>query len=243
MVRLSKRLQAVADFVPPGCRPVDVGTDHAYLPIYLVQVGKADEALAADVREGPLERAKAHIARAGLEDHVHTRLSDGLSAISPQDGDVLILAGMGGMLTIRILRGGDISGFRMLVLAPQSDLASLREALREMNLRIAKETLVQEDGKYYPVLCVVHGPDADMDPVRMQYGKQLVPQARETMLRYLRTERENLLAAISQITSNAAGHEAAGERLKTLQMQLRLNEEAQRRVRQENAWNEASEFR
>ena len=88
-VKLSARLAAVAALVEPGSRVADVGTDHGYIPIYLVQTGIADRALAMDVRPGPLERARAHVDRLSPEcrERIETRLSDGLKALSPGEAD------------------------------------------------------------------------------------------------------------------------------------------------------------
>ena len=107
-VKLSARLAAVAALVEPGSRVADVGTDHGYIPIYLVQTGIADRAIAMDVRSGPLERARAHVDRLppGCRERIETRLSDGLKALSPGEADTVVIAGMGGELMIRILDEG-----------------------------------------------------------------------------------------------------------------------------------------
>lgn len=153
-IRLSCRLSAVAAMVTPGSRVVDVGTDHAWLPLWLIRHGVAKEALAMDVRPGPLSRAKDHIAAFDMQDHIRTRLSDGLSAYKPGEGDTLILAGMGGPLMERILReGGEASfSFREWILQPQSDVPHLRRLLSGAGLTADKEDMVLEEGKFYPVL-------------------------------------------------------------------------------------------
>ena len=228
MIRLSKRLAAAAAFVPANCRPVDVGTDHAALPIYLVQSGTAQSVLASDVREGPLERARGQIAKAGLSDRITLRRTDGLCGITPEEGDVLILTGMGGMLILRILKAGNLKGFHTLVLSPQSDTEAVRRALMEMNLRIEKETLVREDGKYYPVMSVVHGVDTDDHPLHLRYGKNLLPEALPVLAAYLETEYDALSRAAAQIDAHAAAGNAARERREELARACRLNETARR---------------
>ena len=105
-MELSKRLQAVADLVTAGCRVADVGTDHAYIPIALVQEGRIPGAVAMDVNTGPLERARLHVAENRLEEKIELRLSDGLAALSPGEADSVVIAGMGGGLVIRILTEG-----------------------------------------------------------------------------------------------------------------------------------------
>ena len=240
MITLSKRLQAAADFVPAGAVLVDVGTDHAYLPLYLVQNGKIPRAVAADVREGPLQRAREHIDEAGLSDRIKTRLSDGLRNITVDDGDALAIAGMGGMLLLRILREGETDHFKTMILAPQSDPEAVRRGLMEMDIRIIKENFVYDGGKYYPVLQAVHGTDPDEDPVRLCYGKHLMPQAFETLRDYLSAERKTLTRALCQIETHAGGGAAARKRMEELKDRIHLNAEAVRRIETERTWNSVS---
>lgn len=105
-MQLSKRLAAVADMVTPGLVLADIGTDHAYIPIYLVEQQIIPRAIAADANRGPLARASAHIREHALEEKIETRLSDGLAAFSPEEAQSIVIAGMGGALTIRILENG-----------------------------------------------------------------------------------------------------------------------------------------
>ena len=102
-VSLSKRLQMLADFVTPGNRLVDVGCDHGFLSIYLVQNKICPSALAMDVRKGPLAAAREHIKDYGLEDYIKVRLSDGLLCFQEGEADTMVCAGMGGRLMEKIL--------------------------------------------------------------------------------------------------------------------------------------------
>lgn len=158
-MQLSKRLSAVAEFVTPGGCLVDVGTDHGYVPIALLEQQKISSAIAMDVNRGPLERAREHIAQYNMGDYIETRLSDGLHALRAGEGDSLLIAGMGGGLTVRILSEGEplLSGFRELILEPQSDIDRVRAWLLEHGFFLAQENFVEEDGKYYPILRAVPG--------------------------------------------------------------------------------------
>ncbi len=142
-----------AELVPAGkgLRVADVGCDHGYISIYLVQSGIAASAIAMDVRKGPLSGAKANIEGYGLEKAITTRLSDGLKELSKGEADSLVIAGMGGKLMMRILEDGDPEslGIRLSVLQPQSELSDFRQYLREKGYRILEEKIVFEDGKYY----------------------------------------------------------------------------------------------
>ena len=157
MAELSKRLQAVADLVTPGMRLADVGTDHAYIPIYLTQNGLVPSAIAMDINKGPLERADTHILEHGLDGKIVTRLSDGLVNLKMEEADTMIAAGMGGGLVIHILEEGKqiVSTLKGCILQPQSEIQKVREYLVEHGFRFEAEDMVEEDGKYYPMMRVV----------------------------------------------------------------------------------------
>ena len=104
-MQLSLRLSAIADLVTEGNRLVDVGCDHGYLPVYLIFEKKIPQAIAADVGKGPLSRAREHIHQYGLDNYIETRLSDGLKEIGKEEGDTLVIAGMGGPLMEKIQIG------------------------------------------------------------------------------------------------------------------------------------------
>lgn len=145
--------------VTEGNRLVDVGCDHGYLPLYLYLNKKIPSAIAMDVRPGPLSRAREHIAEYGLEKYIETRLSDGLLALSPGEGDTLTIAGMGGPLMERILTAKEEvrESFRELILQPQSDIPHFRRFLGEIGWEIVEEEIVLEDGKFYPMMKAVRG--------------------------------------------------------------------------------------
>ena len=156
MVELSKRMQAVADMVSFGNRVCDVGCDHGYVSIYLVQSGKSPSALAMDVNEGPLLRAAEHVHRYGVENYITLRLSDGLCAYRKGEADSLLCAGMGGRLLWKILtkEPDKTEDFKELILQPQSEIAVFRRSLREQGYLFLEEDMVLEEGKFYPLMKV-----------------------------------------------------------------------------------------
>ncbi|MBR3894810.1 MAG: SAM-dependent methyltransferase [Clostridia bacterium] len=147
------RLLSAVPYLRKGCRVVDVGTDHAYLPIHLVREGLVAEALACDVNQGPITAARANVAAAGLADRIGTRLTDGLHGVEDFSPDSVLIFGMGGELIVKILseapwiRNESIG----LVLQPMSRAAVLRRWLLENGFSIEGETLTYED-KYYQTL-------------------------------------------------------------------------------------------
>lgn len=153
-VVLSERLRAVTLMVTRGNRVCDVGCDHGFVPVYLVQQGISPKVLAMDLREGPLLAAKEHVAAYGLEGQIETRLSDGLHKYEAGEADTLICAGMGGGLMQRIL-GAErekTDSFRELVLQPQSEIGRFRRFLRENGYGILDEEILAEGGKFYQVI-------------------------------------------------------------------------------------------
>ena len=97
-IPISKRLRLCAQLVPEGARVADIGTDHGYLGLYLLQNGRAAHVLAADHRPQPLHTAKLHAAKVGFAGQIEFRLSDGLAGIGPDEADTIVCAGMGGDL-------------------------------------------------------------------------------------------------------------------------------------------------
>ena len=156
MVKISKRLMTAAALVTQGYTLADVGTDHGYIPIYLLQQEKIPSAIAMDINEGPLERAKEHIALYGLQAYIQTRLSDGVAALKPGEVEAVLIAGMGGGLVMHILKDGEkvCQSAKELILQPQSEIERVREFLREEGYTILAEDMVYEDGKFYPMMKV-----------------------------------------------------------------------------------------
>ena len=158
-IELTPRLRAVADLVPAGARLADVGTDHAYLPAWLLQQGRIARAIVSDLRAGPLSRAGETAAACGMEDRMDFRLCDGLSGIAPGEADTVVIAGMGGETIAAILAAAPWTrreGVR-LVLQPMSTQKELRQWLQESGYRIVLERLAREGETFYNILSVEPG--------------------------------------------------------------------------------------
>ena len=191
---LSKRLLTIIDMVSPGKVPADIGTDHGYVPIRLVQRGICSRALAMDIREGPLERAAGHIREAGLEDRIILRQSDGLKQLRQGEADCIIITGMGGALIERILSQGEavLESVSELVLSPQSEIARVRKWLLESRFVISDEDMIIEDGKFYTVIKAAAG-DAGEGQLSVYSGdnlKNTADQENDTILIDSETECE-----------------------------------------------------
>lgn len=149
---LTPRLRTVAELVPLGARLADVGTDHAYLPAYLLGTGRISAAIATDIRPGPLERAKATVERYGLEEHICLRLCDGLAAVRADEVDAVTIAGMGGETILSILEAAPWSLDKVCILQPMSAAEVLRAGLDRLGTPIVREVLSREGDALYLTL-------------------------------------------------------------------------------------------
>ena len=172
-IELSPRLRAVADYVPAGARLADVGTDHAYLPAALILEGKIPSAIAADLREGPLNRARQTAAEHSVTENIVFRLCDGLTGIAPDEADAIAIAGMGGETIADILAAAPWTRTRgiPLILQPMSSMSDLRGWLQKNGYRICEEKLVQEGDTLYTVLSVCDGDMDELTAAELCVGK------------------------------------------------------------------------
>ena len=165
-VPISARLLCCAEMIAPGARVADIGTDHGYLPVYLLRAGRAASVLATDLRRMPLDNARKNAARFGLAGRIGFVQCDGLAGVSPRAVDTIVCAGMGSDLICRII--GDAPWLRdagyTLILQPQGTVHDLRRWLQANGFAICRETLVQDGGFLYPVMAVRFGPGGAASP-------------------------------------------------------------------------------
>ncbi len=158
MINLDKRLSTVASMVRRGSRVADIGTDHAYLPVYLVQAGICPGGIAADIRSGPLDAARRTVTEAGLTDVIALRLGDGLAPVAADEVDDIVIAGMGGETIVEILSAADwVKDTRLrLVLQPMTRAEELRRWLMTNGFAITEERLVRDGHRLYPVMTAAY---------------------------------------------------------------------------------------
>lgn len=202
-MELTPRLRAIAEQVPRGAKFADIGTDHAYLPVWLVLNGVVGSAIAADLREGPLERAKQTAAQYAVADRVSFRLCDGLSGIAPEEADTIAIAGMGGETIANILvsapwtRGAG----KTLLLQPMTTQPELRRWLGEHGYSILKERIPCEGNRLYSIWTVAGGEMQPLSPGELWAGRQRSDPLRGEYLDYI----------ASKVHRALTGHMAAAQ--------------------------------
>lgn len=192
---ICKRLLCCAAQVPQGARVADIGCDHGYLGIHLLQSGRASFVHACDLREGPIHRAMENALRFGTAEKMRFSRADGLGAVSPEEVDTVVCAGMGGDLIVQILRNAPWlkNEAYTLILQPQSSGQEVRRMLSEEGFGIVSETLAEDGGFLYYVMTVRFGNAAALTPGQqfcspqlLESGSPLLPQYLERLERSLR---------------------------------------------------------
>ena len=239
MVTLSKRMQALADQVSAGAVFADIGTDHGFLPIYLVEQKKVERAIAMDVRPGPLSRAKEHVKEAGLEEKIELRLSDGLEKLSVGEAQTILISGMGGPLMEGILtRGAAVAKEATeLILQPQSEIDGFRRFLAREGYVTLEEDMCLDEGKYYFLMKVVHQSKTEAregyvpsTDVEFAYGGLLLQQRNSLLLDFLLREKalwEDTYTHLKQQTPN----EKIVSRMEEISKKLELVNEGIHQIR------------
>ncbi len=195
---LSERLKSAVCYIRHGAVVADVGTDHAYLPIFLIQAGIASRAIASDIGSGPIQRAAAHIDDYGYSDRICIVQTDGLHGIEQYNPNHILVFGMGGELISKIIREARWvrnSSVR-LVLQPMSKAEILRKYLWDNGFSILGESLSRDEGRIYQTICTEwKGTAQAYSPVDCYIGK---PDTKENSCLYLDflTEKIRILRAI-----------------------------------------------
>lgn len=203
-MELSPRLCAAAKLVPPGARFADIGTDHAYLPVWLIRNGVIDRAIAADLRQGPLERARETAEKYAVADRMDFRLCDGLTGLRPGEADTIAIAGMGGETIAHILmdapwtKGEGIT----LILQPMSSQPDLRSWLAGNGYVIEQEYIAREEKTLYTIMLVKAGTMEKLTPAELLAGRQSGDPLRGEYLNHM----------ISKVRRALEGQRAAARR-------------------------------
>lgn len=198
---ISKRLELVASFVPQGAVLLDVGSDHAYLPIELVERGQIEAAIAGEVVEGPYQSAVKNVEAHGLKEKIQVRLANGLAAFEEEDQvSVITIAGMGGRLIATILEEGldKLANVERLILQPNNREDDLRIWLQDNGFQIVSESILEESGKFYEILVVEAG-QMKLSASDLRLGPFLSKEVSPVFVQKWQKEATKLEYALSQI--------------------------------------------
>ena len=208
MITVSKRMETVISMVTKGNRVADIGTDHGYVPIALVQRKWIKKAIAMDVRKGPLQKAMDNIQAYHMDEQIETRLSDGMEKLEAGEADTIIIAGMGGELMARILRDGArvLDSVQEVIVQPQSEIYKVRMQLHQMGFQIVEEKMLIDEGKYYTAMKAIKGRECCDNEVQYYFGKLLLEQKDQVLYEWLQKEyatSEALYQKLKDINSEA----------------------------------------
>ena len=236
--RIPKRMLAIANLVDNSKVLADVGCDHAYISINLLENGKAERIIASDLREGPLNIAKDNIKLESFEERIETRLCAGLCGYEAGEVDTILISGMGGMLVKEIL-SESIDVVKMadtLILEPQSDLRVVRAYLKDIGFKIIDEDMLNEGGKYYQIMKAVKSKERiedcdDLgDMAENEFGPILIKKKHLVLLEFLKKRKnhyERLLQNKSFLTSQSATN---NDRIAIIENELNMVKEALIRI-------------
>lgn len=196
-LNLTPRLQTVARLVPENARLADVGTDHAYLPAWLLLHGQISFAVCTDLRPGPLARAQETVERWDVADRVSLRLCDGLAGVTAQEVDCVVIAGMGGETILHILKAAPWTAEKTCLVQPMSSLSDLRAGVGELGLHIAGETLATEGESLYVVMELAPGAEGPLTAAQRQVGRAESHQNDPLWPRYLQMEEGRMVRALA----------------------------------------------
>ena len=198
---ISKRLELVASFVTQGAILLDVGSDHAYLPIELVERGQIKSAIAGEVVEGPYQSAVKNVESHNLKERIQVRLANGLAAFEEVDQvSVITIAGMGGRLIATILEEGldKLASVERLILQPNNREDDLRIWLQEHGFQIVAESILEEASKFYEILVVEAG-QMKLSARDVRFGPFLSKEVSPVFVQKWQKEAAKLEFALDQI--------------------------------------------
>ncbi|QNO16233.1 SAM-dependent methyltransferase [Alkalicella caledoniensis] len=187
-MKLTPRLSVIVELVDPGAKVIDVGTDHGYIPLYLIENRIAQRCIASDVNEGPLNAAKETLATFGVLDKVSLRLGNGLQVLSSSDDiDTVVIAGMGGETIISILENSlSLILNSKLILQPMTDVILVREFLVKRGFTIIDEKIAKEENRFYEILKAVKmGEKTEYTYKELRLGPVLLQKNNKLFVEYI----------------------------------------------------------
>ena len=210
-IKLSKRLKAIAEYVPVGANVADIGTDHGYIPVWLAQNGIANSLAAADINRGPLDHARETAEKYQVSDKIRFALCSGLEFEGSDAYDTVIIAGMGGELIASILEAAPWTAEKQttLILQPNSFIPHLMQWLVDHGFYVANASLVKDAGKLYQILVAHPGEGEQVPSEAHRLVNKLYFENKDPLLEeYLDTLLKRYMAAEKGMCSGKSDEEA-----------------------------------
>lgn len=226
-MEISQRLRIVGDFVTQK-RVADIGTDHAYVPIYLHKKENIEKVIACDINEKPLQKAQQNIKLHHAENKIITRLGNGLQPLQPYEVDSIVISGMGGMLMIELMEQSQyvIKTVKELILCPHLDVTAVRKYLHNIGYSIVDERMIQEYGNFYTILRAIQGQQKYDNEIEYIFGKVLL-EKRDTVLKeYIISEKIRIKKIEQHLYDKQT--EQSKKRLQQIEEYKRIIEEAEK---------------
>ena len=180
---LDNRLDAVAKYVTPMSRVVDVGTDHALLPIYLIKNNITDKVIGIEVNEGPYQKAREKVSSMGLDDRIKILRGDGLEPIADCLVDIVVIAGLGSRTIVDILKKGakTLENTKRLIFQPMNKSDILRHYLINQGWYLFDEELILENNRLYEVIVAEPGQSQEIEDMLVEIGPVLFKKRHELL--------------------------------------------------------------
>lgn len=221
-MRLAARLQAIADLVEKGTLLADIGTDHAYLPIYLVQNKIVSQAIAGEVSKGPYKAAQQTIKNANLQEQINLRFGNGLQIVRPGEINTSVIAGMGGTTITKILDESPevVKLLKKLLIQPMIGASAVRRWIAVNGWCISDEILVLDDGRLYEIIAAEPGKEPIYEEILYEIGPLLWKQRSTLLEMHINQLIQQVMRVLSEMTAGnnySAKYYAYEEKLRQLE--------------------------
>lgn len=203
-MKLGKRLQVIADLVEINDIVADIGTDHGYIPIYLVKNNISKDIIASDINQGPVDKAFENVNKNNMQEYVHVIKAEGLKGIKKKV-DTIIIAGMGGLMISDIIKN-DIEiakSAKRLILQPMNNSIELRKTLIENGFKIIIETIAAEGSKFYEIICVEKGKVNIEKEIEYEISKELINNMNSDVEKFISNKIDTIQKIIDKIEKDS----------------------------------------
>ncbi len=225
MSSISKRLNTIADMVgiDPECTVADIGCDHGFLSIELLKRNAAKKVICADVNDGPLSKAKENFSLYGLSDKAEFVISNGFENVNCASVDTAVIAGMGGLLILDIIKNsiGKVKGIKKLVISPQSDIPEVRRFFKKIDFFVSDEKMICDMGKFYTIMVINPSLSSEeLNEREIFFGRHLISKMDRVFIEYLNHRVCVLEKIISEIKNSNSNVSLNTKRLSELSDEL-----------------------